>query len=286
MNLEAIALLCVVVPGLFSCSVAIIVNVQREQMEGLSLVRVINHTFLHWLLNWHFLWGVAAAINLNLFSCQRIWTTHASATKLYAQRTGTLLAWGSDRWSMSLTGAFPLGTTKCLQLPSHPWAATIERLNVCLPRIRRGTKAGLRLTRTFSMSAMKCLQLPSHPWAATIERLNVCLPRIRRGTKAGLRLTRTFSMSVMKCLQLPSHPWAATIERLNVCLPRIRRGTKAGLRLTRTFSMSAMKCLQLPSHPWAATIERLNVCLPWIRRGTKAGLRRSSSITRVVNRVQ
>ena len=169
MNLEAVALLCVVVPGLFACSVAIIVNVQREQMEGLSLVRVINHTLLHWLLNWHF---EAAAVNLNRFSCQRIWTTDASAIKLYAQRTGTLLAWGSDRWSMSLTGVFPLGTTKCLQLPSHTWAATTERLNVCRQRVRRGTKAGLRLTRTFSMSAMKCLQLPSHPWAATIPSTN------------------------------------------------------------------------------------------------------------------
>ena len=53
----------------------------------------------------------------------------------------------SDRRSVSLPMTFLIGLQHCRQLPSQPWTATIETLNLCRPPTRRGTKAGTRRFR-------------------------------------------------------------------------------------------------------------------------------------------
>ena len=77
-------------------------------------------------------------------------------------RTGTLPAWGSDRWSMSLSRTLLLNLRKCMQPTSHPWTATIERLHLCRPPTRRGTKAGIRRSRPITrMARRRCHQVSS-----------------------------------------------------------------------------------------------------------------------------
>ena len=56
---------------------------------------------------------------------------------------------------MSMTTTFLLSVRKYLQPPSHPWTATIEKLNMYRPPTRRDTKAGIRRSRPITRAVSR-----------------------------------------------------------------------------------------------------------------------------------
>ena len=158
-----------------------------------------------------------------------------------------------------------------MQPPNHPWTATIERLHLCRPTTRRGTKPGIRRSRPITrVASRRCHQVSSVSKQTDINNSNLIQLTSRElGIGRSLREVRLtfvrnsqhhlYADDTQLYVTFPPTDHMQAVARMEACI----QGAKTWLcdnGLVMNENKSEAIVIRSPSLRTPITFSRINIC--------------------------